>query len=204
MKRGDIPGLTFGTVLGVLFTFIFILFLFKSTAIADVLFGIDDNKLVQSLESLEREIYEIGLNEEKDILFYFSEDTEAVLMTFNQDRRNHKDCLNSACMMVCDNKNCDNAFITIPFSEDIEFVNPGLVFSLETARSSPTGITVRNIDGKIDVSILGVDCNGVVVCTDYEKNELACNTNPCNVGQGQGCSVHESGDCIDETLNVMG
>jgi hypothetical protein len=203
MKRGDIPGLTFGTVLGVLFTFIFILLLFKSTAIADVLFGIGDDKLVQSLEGLEREIYEIGLNEEKNILFYFSEDTKAVLMIFNQDPGNPKECYGSACMVICDNEKCDNVHITIPFSEDIEFLNPGLVFSLETARSSPTGITVRNVNGKIDVSILGVDCSGVFVCTDYEKNELACNTNPCNVGQGQGCSIHESGKCIDETLNVV-
>ncbi len=180
MKRGDIPGLTFGTILGVLFTFIFILFLFKSTAIADVLFGVDDNKLIQSLDGLEKEIYEIGLGEEKDILFYFSEDTKAVLMAFNLDPGNPTECYGSPCIVVCDNENCDNDYVTIPLSEDIEFLNSGLIFDLSDVEGGLVSLTVKNDGGKISIRP-GRDCTGLADCGDYEE-DLFCRTDPCGVG----------------------
>jgi len=197
MKKGDVFGLSWTTLFGIIFAVIFILFAWNSSSFAKILFGFeDDNKVEESMTYLQERIYQVAEGDSVEIPFY-SSGVDVYLMAFNKDYRNPTDCYDSACIVLCSDEKCESAYYVRKLPESIIFENPGKIAYLGEVEKGYLNLVVENIGDKIWVYLANVDCSNVRTCYDYGSDNAACSNDPCNVDRGYGCQKTGSGACTD-------
>jgi hypothetical protein len=155
MRRVGIFGITWTSLVGLIFGIIFILFAFKvGISFSKTLLPSDDKiRLENSMDALEEAINDIKLNDTKTVLFD-SVKKEVYLVASNNDS-NVDSCFRRSCIALCYDKNCEKLVFDNPWfvNNGAVFENPGVVAVLNKAEGNQFLLSVKNSKSGIHISV---------------------------------------------------